>query len=279
MIDDDIDEQIAATEAELGLVRKTTSSFKFLHSLVNLHSPFTIPKPNISSKSTPQESPEEPDHFRLDLQMADAKAELERVRLEGEHFRYRREQQRQRSQDNLKKKTRALKTNMKRLLKAPDSLTRQIVEQTFDEPSRNRFCLNMEIKTVQAISNMWWMHRQLVLQSEALYDLNELLDFERTTLQEEAHQNRAHALMLTENSPQFETIKLNVEQQCQEAELMIDQQRLEISILKRQQSPQFETIKLDVEQECQEVELIDQQRLEISILKRQQFARMVDANI
>jgi hypothetical protein len=274
---DDIDGQIAAAQAELGLVRKATSSFKFLHSLVNLHSPFTIPKPNISSKSRPQESPEEPDDLELKLQTAKVKAELVRVRLEGEQFRYRGEQKRQKSQDNLTKKTRALKTNMKRLLKAPDSMTRQIVEQTFDEPTRNRFCLNMEIKNVQAISNMWCVHRQLVLQSEALDDLNELLDFERTTLQEEAHQNRARALMmLKEIAPQFETIKLDVEQKCQEAEL-IDQQRLEISILKRHQSPQFETIKL--EQECQEAELIDQQRLEISILKRQQFARMVDANI
>jgi hypothetical protein len=224
---DDLDKQIAATQAEFGLVQAQTSSFKILHSLVNFKFASTKLKPTISSTTKGQESPEESDDLDLDLQIAKAKAELDQVLLEGDHFRYRREQQTQKLQGNLKKKASALQTSTKRQHMAPTRLTRQIVEQTFNEPSRNRFCMDMEIMNVNAISNMWSMNRQLNFQLDALDDLNELLDLERTTLQGEAHKNRAQMLMLTKIAPPVDNAKFQLEQECQ-AEL--DQQQFEISI-------------------------------------------------
>jgi hypothetical protein len=239
MIDHDLDEQIVAAHAELGLLapvqqQEKTSSFKFILSLVNFSFESTKPKPNTPSTSNAKASSDESDDPDLDLQIARAKAELDRIQLEGEHFRHRRERQRQKSQNNLKEKTRALETRMQQQRKAPDNLMRQIVAQTFNEPARNRFCLNMEIKNVHAISTMWWMNRQLGLQLNALDDLDELLDFERTNLQEEAHRNRAQLIMLTETAASPQVINLKSQQldqeQYEQDELLLDQQQLEISI-------------------------------------------------
>jgi hypothetical protein len=275
---DDLDKQIAATQAELGLVREEPPRFKILHSLFNL-SPAKVKFTASVSTTQHQESPEESDnleldlqmvkvkadldrvrirgeHFRLDSQLADVKAELDRVRIEGEHFRYRREQQRQKSQQNLKKKTRTLKMITKQLLGPPDSLTRQIVEQIFNDPFRNRFCLNIEVKNVQVISNMWCMHRQKVLQFGALHDLNELLDIERTNLQEEAHTNRAHMVMLTELDKGR-------------------QHRARMSLTLEEIAPKVDNIKLQVEPEYQKAERRDRQRLRLSILNRQELSRAV----
>jgi hypothetical protein len=227
MIEND-DKQIAATQAGLGLVEEQPLSIKILHSLAVANFDFAPTKPKRTTLSTTKaQDSREPEDLKLDLQLASAKAELDLLRLEGDHFRYRREQQSQNSQDNFKEKTLSLETSIKRLLKAPDSLTRQIVEQIFHEPLRNRFCLKMEIKTVQAIANMWWMYRQLVLQFEALDDLNDLLAFERTKLQEKEHKNRARMLgMLTDHLTNFQ-----VEHEYQ---AVLEQQRFKISILKRQ---------------------------------------------
>ena len=240
MIDDDLDQQIAATQAELGVAPAHTSNFKSLHSLVNFNFASTKPKPKPNASFTTstkadkaQQSPLVTlDDLELDLQISNTKAELDRVRVEGDHFRYRGEQQRKKSQENLKKHTLTLQTSIKqRQCKTPDSLTRKIVEETFNDPSRNRFCLDMEIKNVYAISKMWWMHRQQVLQLEALDKLNELLDSERTKLQAEAHKNRARMLMLAEKiTPLVDN--LQVEQEYRDADL--DQQRMEASILNRQ---------------------------------------------
>jgi hypothetical protein len=233
---EDLIEQIAAAEAELGVVQEQTSTFKILHSLVNFNFASTTPKPSTSSTTKGQESLEEAADLDLDLQVVKIKAELDRVRLKGEHFRYRREKQRQKSQDNLKKKTHALERKTKRHIKAPDRLTQQIVAITvaitFNEPSRNRFCVDLEIENVHAISNMWWMNRQLDMQLEALDDLNELLNVERTKLQEEAHTNRAQMLMLTEIVPSVDKLEFQLDQENQ-AEL--DQQHFEISILEKEQ--------------------------------------------
>jgi hypothetical protein len=219
---DDLDKQIAATQVEFGLVQAQTtssfetaqaefglvqaaqtSSFNILHALVNFNLASTNLKPTPPPSTTKgQESPEESDDLEfLDFQIAKAKADLDRIQLEGDHYRYRRKQQTQKSQDSLKKKARALQTSTKLQRKPPDSATRKIVKQTFNEPSRNRLCMDMEIKNVHAISSMWWMNRQLDLQLDALDDLNELLDLERTTLQGEAHKNRAQLLMLTKIDP------------------------------------------------------------------------------
>jgi hypothetical protein len=228
---DDLDKQIAATQVEFGLVKAQTSSFKttqaefglvqaartssfnILHALVNFNFASTKPKPTTPSTTKgQQESPEESDDLDfLDFQIAQAKADLNQIQLEGDHYRYRRELQTQKSQDNLKKKARALQTSIKLQRKAPDSATRQIVEHTFNEPSRNRFCMDMEIKNVHSISSMWWMNRQLDLQLDALDDLNELLDLERTTLQGEAHKNRAQMLMLTKIDPLVEKKTLQLD--------------------------------------------------------------------
>jgi hypothetical protein len=229
---DNLDEQITAAEAELGLVQEQTSNFKILHSLVkNLCFASTTPKPSTSSTTKGQE-PEEPADLELNLQIVKSKAELDRVRLGGEHCRCRREKQRQKLQDNLKKRTHALERSTKRHVKAPDRLTQQIVASTFNEPIRNRFCLDLKIKNVHAISNMWWMNRQLDMQLEALDDLNELLDVERTKLQEEAHKNRAQMLTLTEIVPPVDNLEFQLDQEHQ---VELDQQHVEISMLEKQQ--------------------------------------------
>jgi hypothetical protein len=103
---------------------------------------------------------------------------------------------------------------------------------TFNELTRNRFCLDLEIKNVHAISNVWWMNRQLDIQLEALDDLNELLDVERTKLQEEAHKNRAQMLKLTEIVPPVDNLEFQMDQEYQ---IELGQQHLEISILEKQQ--------------------------------------------
>jgi hypothetical protein len=79
---------------------------------------------------------------------------------------------------------------------------------------------------------MWWMNRQLDMQLEALDDLNELLDVERTKLQEGAHKNRAQMLMLTEIVPPVDNLEFQLDQEYQ---VEPDQQHLEISILEKQQ--------------------------------------------
>jgi hypothetical protein len=245
---DDLDNQIAATQTELGLIQEKTSRFKILHSLVKFSFASTKQKRTTSSTTNHQECPEEPDDLDvdLDLQIAKAKAELDLLRSDGEIGRVRTEQQRNKSQVNLEKKTRTLQTSMKRQIKAPDKWTRQIVAMTFNEPSRNRFCLDMETKNVHAICNMWWMNRQLELQLDALDDMNELLTLERTKLKDEAHKNRAQMLVLTEMyvDPPVEADNLEFQQQQQQQQLdnddyqaERDQQQMEISILEQSQPP------------------------------------------
>jgi hypothetical protein len=243
------DKQIAATQAGLGLVKEQPLSIKILHSLADAKFDFAPTKPKRTTLSTTKaQDSREPEDLKLDLQLASAKAELDRLRLKGDNFRYRREQQSQNSQDNLKEKTLSLETSIKRLLKVPDSLTRQIVEQTFNDPFRNRFCLNLEVKTVQAIANMWWMHRQLVLQFEALDDLNELLDLQHTKLQGKAHKHRARMLgILTEHLTEFQ-----VEHEHQ---AVLEKRRFEISILRRQLLATRTVIQLDHQEDFKEVPL------------------------
>jgi hypothetical protein len=135
------------------------------------------------------------------------------------------------------------------VLKAPDSLTRQIVAQIFHEPFRNRFCLKMEIKTVQAIADMWWMmHRQLVLQFEALDDLNELLDLQHIKPQGKVHKNRGRMLgMLTEH-----LTEVQVDHEHQAA---LEHQRFEISMLKRQLLATPTIIQLDHQEDSEAMPL------------------------
>jgi hypothetical protein len=267
MLDHGLDEQIAGAQAELGFcdhqqVQQTSISFKILH-YVGTFKSTNNPKPNTPSSSTTnnaldsstQDYLEEPeDDLGLALQIAEVKAELNRVQLEGEHRRHRGELQRKKSQDNLKEKTRTLNTRMRQQRKAPDCSIRRIVKRTFNDPSRNPFCVDMEIKNVHGICNMWWMNRQLVLQLDALDDLDELLDSERTKYQDEAHKNRAQLIMLTKIPPPVDNLKY-------QAEVLLDDKS---EILMTKIAPPVDNLKY-------QAEVLDD-KLEILKLKRQQFA-------
>ena len=306
-MDDELDLQITAIQVELGLVpedeQPTSSSVKAssLHSLIKhfLNSASTTKskptedaapnKPKAHQDESAEEEPDDLDNDAfLDLQIANATVELTRVRLEGDHIRYKRERQRQALQDNWKKKTCTLQDSIRRQFDkkaAPESWLRQIVQETFhkDDPCRNRFCLEMEIKNVHAIATMWWMQNQRLLQSEALDNLNQWLDSERTKLQHQAHTNRARMLvLLAEISPRRKgdiigNLKLQMEQDY-EAEL--EQQRLEFSMLNRQQHEPKEkeevlatnTTTTTTNMQLMDHQKWDQDRLELSARKRKQLA-------